>query len=89
MCVQMGTMVQLNEAGLFKSQGLIGDKWVDAENGHTLPVCASLLSHRLHRLYSFHMSSEAFMVGALKLSFAECYAFRSGVSVSVAIPSNN
>nr|PNR27012.1 hypothetical protein PHYPA_030493 [Physcomitrium patens] len=34
----MGTMVQLNEAGLFKSQGLIGDKWVDAENGHTLPV---------------------------------------------------
>ncbi|XP_024366883.1 succinate-semialdehyde dehydrogenase, mitochondrial isoform X1 [Physcomitrium patens] len=35
---QMGTMVQLNEAGLFKSQGLIGDKWVDAENGHTLPV---------------------------------------------------
>ncbi|KAG0617978.1 hypothetical protein M758_4G029600 [Ceratodon purpureus] len=35
---QMGTMVQLKEMGLFKSKGLIGDKWVDAEDGRTLPV---------------------------------------------------
>ncbi|KAG0590038.1 hypothetical protein M758_1G064200 [Ceratodon purpureus] len=35
---QMGTMVQLKDMGLFKSQGLIGDKWTDAEDGRTLPV---------------------------------------------------
>ena len=39
MHLQMGKMVQLKDMGLFKSQGLIGDKWTDAEDGRTLPVC--------------------------------------------------
>lgn len=39
--------MQLKDMGLFKSQGLIGDKWADAEDGRTLPVCADSFSHGL------------------------------------------
>lgn len=33
-------MVQLNDMGLFKSQGLIGGEWADALDGRTLAVCS-------------------------------------------------
>lgn len=39
--MQMATMVQLKDMGLFKSQGLIGGNWTDAQDGRTFPVCAS------------------------------------------------
>ena len=34
--------MQLKEMGLLKSKGLIGDKWVDAEDGRTVEVCVIL-----------------------------------------------
>jgi hypothetical protein len=37
--------VQLKDMGLFKSQGLIGATWTDAEDGRTLPVCAPSFRH--------------------------------------------
>ncbi|CAM6019369.1 unnamed protein product [Sphagnum balticum] len=35
---QMGTLTQLKDIGLFRSQGLIGGQWSDAQDGRTLSV---------------------------------------------------
>jgi len=46
MAAQLGAMVQLNDMGLLKSQGLIGGDWTDALDGRSLAVSLSLLSLR-------------------------------------------
>lgn len=40
LCVllQIGMMAHLKDMALFKSQALIGGKWIDATDGRTLPV---------------------------------------------------